>query len=98
MQITSVTPSLLSFAPARTTSSPVDTQGSDQLVSNISPDTFSSFVQEAKAQPEVRQDVVDSFKARIASGHYPPQDIIEGLTNLLGAGIHQLATQSASKN
>ena len=67
------------------------TPSSDAAEINFSADTFSSLVQEAGSQPEVRSEVVDSFKARIQSGHYPAQDVIAGLTKLLGGGIMQAA-------
>jgi hypothetical protein len=41
--------------------------------------------------PEVRGEVVDAFKARIQSGHYPSQDIVEGLLHLVGGAIAQQA-------
>ena len=77
MQITGPTSSPLSFVPAQSSSTTLEMHASDQVMMNLSPNTFSSFVKEASAQPEVRQDVVDSFKAKIASGHYPSQDIVE---------------------
>ena len=58
---------------------------------NFSPDSFSSLVSEAGQMPEVRNDVVDSFKSRIASGQYPTQATIAGLTNILGGSILQQA-------
>jgi len=60
---------------------------SDGAVLNFSADSFSSLVNEASSMPEVRSDVVDLFKARIASGHYPSQDIVAGLTHLMGGAI-----------
>jgi hypothetical protein len=65
-------------------------------VINFSPDTFSSLVQEANQMPEVRSEVVDSFKARIQSGEYPSQDVIEGLTDLIGGSIVQQAKSGSS--
>jgi len=93
MEISSVSSSQAFFAPARMASSAFETQSSDQAMMNIDPDTFSSFVKEAGAEPEVRQDVVDSFKAKIASGDYPPQETVDGLANSIGGGVYQLAAK-----
>jgi hypothetical protein len=61
----------------------------------MSADSFSNLVAEAKATPEVRSDVVDSFKAQIQSGHYPSQDVVAGLARAIGGVVGQaLATES----
>jgi Anti-sigma-28 factor, FlgM len=71
---------------------------SDGVALNFSADTFSSLVKEANAMPEVRSEVVDAYKARIHSGHYPSEDIVAGLTNLMGGAIaQQLKAQASSK-
>jgi len=41
--------------------------------------------------PEVRSEVVGAYKARIQAEQYPSQEIIAGLTRLIGGGILQLA-------
>ena len=96
MQINSVSPSQVIFAPAKTTSNVAENPAPDQAMLNISAETFSSLVQQASAEPEVRQDVVAHFKAQIAGGSYPPVDIVAGLTHLLGAGVYQMATSKSS--
>ncbi|HEX4140812.1 MAG TPA: hypothetical protein VHY09_10730 [Candidatus Methylacidiphilales bacterium] len=40
-------------------------------------------MQEAKSYPEVRSEVVAAYTAQVASGHYPPVDVISGLADLL---------------
>jgi hypothetical protein len=53
-------------------------------------------VNEARSYPEVRSQVVDSFKSRIQSGNYPSQDVISGLSRVLGGVVAQnSASQSA---
>jgi hypothetical protein len=77
---------------ARVTTSPSGGNASDNLDRaefNLSADSFSALVHKAGQMPEVRSELVDSFKARIQSGNYPSQDVIEGLTNLIGSGIMQ---------
>ncbi len=96
MQISSVTTTQLISPLAKTTNSPSSanvssSSSSDEAVINFSPDSFSSLVSEAGQMPEVRNDVVDSFKSRIASGQYPTQATIAGLTNILGGSILQQA-------
>jgi hypothetical protein len=51
---------------------------SDQAVLNTSADSFSSLVKAASQMPEVRVDLVATYKARVQAGHYPEQDIIAG--------------------
>jgi anti-sigma28 factor (negative regulator of flagellin synthesis) len=102
MQIGSITSST-SFSLERTTSSPVQNDSSDQVMINNSADSFSSLVKEAGQMPEVRSELVDAYKARVASGHYPSEDIVAGLLRLIGGGIAKAAqptssTQSAQKN
>lgn len=96
MQIISLT-SPQSFTPVVRTNntSSATAYGSDQIQTDISPDTFSGLVKQAGAEPEVRPDVVESFKARISSGSYPPADVVEGLTHLIGASVMQLASSQA---
>jgi anti-sigma28 factor (negative regulator of flagellin synthesis) len=88
MQISSVSTS--TFIPVQkstSNSSSVGRADSDQAVLNLSPDTFSSLVQEAGSTPEVRSDVVASFKARIQNGSYPSPDVVAGLANVIGGSI-----------
>jgi len=72
-------------------SSSVGKPAVDQAVINFSPSSFSNLVQEAGQFPDVRSELVESFKARIQSGAYPSQEDISGLTNILGGHILQLA-------
>jgi hypothetical protein len=50
----------------------------------MSPETFSSLVKQAAEMPEVRQNLVDAYKARIQSGQYPDPAVVEGLIRLMG--------------
>ena len=70
---------------------PGEPPASDQVMINFSPDSFSSLVKEAGQMPEVRSEVVGAYKARIQAEQYPSQEIIAGLTRLIGGGILQLA-------
>ena len=69
----------------------------DQAVINFSPGSFSNLVQEAGQFPEVRSELVDSFKSRIQSGAYPSQEDVAGLVNVIGSRVLQL-TQSDSSS
>ena len=88
MQITSAT--TIPFVPlptgmsAATTPSPASSTDSDQAVLNMSASTFSSLVQQAKSYPEVRSDVVQAYKAGIANGSYPSEEVVAGLIKLMG--------------
>jgi len=91
MQITSTTtipfvpvPMGTSATVTTTSSSSTSSPDSDQAVLNMSASTFSSLVQEAKAYPEVRSDVVQAYKAGIASGSYPSEEVVAGLIKLMG--------------
>ena len=68
----------------------------DQAVINFAPGSFSGFVQEASQFPEVRSELVDSFKSRIQSGSYPSQEDIAGLANVIGGHVLQLAQSGSS--
>ena len=95
MQITGVsTP--IPFSMEKTNSSPVGKPATDQAVINFSADSFSSLVQEAGQYPDVRSEVVDSFKARIQAGAYPTQSDIAGLTNVIGGSVMQMAKSGLS--
>ncbi|MEI9998743.1 MAG: flagellar biosynthesis anti-sigma factor FlgM [Verrucomicrobiota bacterium] len=99
MQISSATTPYLYSVPAETGSggsAPTPAEGSDRAELNISSDTFSSFVEQAKSYPEVRSDVVNSFKSQIQNGHYPPQDIVEGLLHLVGSTVLQNVIQGTT--
>lgn len=63
----------------------------DQAFISSSGDLFSSLVKQAGQMPEVRSDVVDSFKARIAAGQYPTQEHIDNLVDAIGGGVLKLA-------
>jgi anti-sigma28 factor (negative regulator of flagellin synthesis) len=85
--------------PAYRNNSPATQQpATDQAVLNHSADFFSSLVQEAGQMPEVRSEVVDAFKSRIQSGHYPPPEIIDGLTRLIGGNLAQSAASTPSSS
>ena len=95
MQISSVTTSL-SIPVVKSNTFPSDKPTSDQAVLNFSADTFTSLVKQASQMPDVRSEVVDAYKARVNAGHYPAQDVIAGLTRLIGGGIAQLAKEGTS--
>ncbi len=70
-----------------------DAAASDSAVLNIDPSQFTSLVDAAKSTPEVRSDLVDSFKARISSGEYPSAGVVSGLTDVLSGVLAQRASQ-----
>ena len=70
---------------------------SDRAELNLSANSFSSLVHDANQMPDVRSEVVDSFKSRIQAGHYPAQDVIAGLTRLIGGGIMQTIKEAQGK-
>jgi hypothetical protein len=94
MQISSFSASL-STLPSKTmsSSSPAPKPSSGQAETNFSTsaDSFSGLVQQAGQMPEVRGEVVDSFKARIQAGQYPTPDAIDNLTDVIGSSIVQMA-------
>ncbi len=63
----------------------------DQAVIGFSADSFSKLVKQASQMPEVRSEVVDAFKSRIQSGAYPPPEVIEGLTHVIGGPLARQA-------
>jgi hypothetical protein len=85
MQVNSSTSVPLTFVTTsdRATSVSASTQKSEQPVVQINSPTFSSLVEEAKSYPEVRNEVVAAYQSQIASGQYPPVDVISGLADLL---------------
>ena len=96
MQISGITTSTTIPVQRTATSSSEVNSASDQAVLNTSADSFSSLVKAASQMPEVRSDVVETYKSRIKAGHYPSEDIIAGLTRLIGGGIMQSAKKSSS--
>jgi len=95
MQISSI--SITTPLPVeKTRLSPSGKAATDQAVINFSPDTFSSLVNEAGQMPEVRSEVVDAYKARIQAGQYPSEDVVSGLTDLIGGSIVHLAASESS--
>ncbi len=95
MQISGISASP-SIPVEKTNSSQVSKPAVDQAVINFSADSFSSLVKEAGQMPEVRSEVVDAFKTRIQAGNYPSQDVIAGLTDLIGGGIVRQAKSVSS--
>jgi hypothetical protein len=91
--ITSTPPMSMDKSPSP---SPAAKADSDQAVLNFSADSFSSLVQEAAQAPEVRDEVVDAFKARIQSGEYPPAQTVAGLADAIGGAVVGLARSGAS--
>lgn len=89
MQINSAT--TVPLVPVNTvtnvTKSPTSVQEADEPVLQLSSPTFASLVQEAKSYPEVRSEVVAAYAAQVATGHYPPTDVMSGLADLLSGGI-----------
>ena len=96
MQISSISISQ-SIPMEKTKSSAAPKQSTDQAVMNRSADSFSSLVQQASQMPEVRSEVVDSFRARIQAGQYPTPETIDSLTDVLGPSIVKMADASAQE-
>jgi anti-sigma28 factor (negative regulator of flagellin synthesis) len=67
----------------------------DQAVIGFSGSSFSSLVSEANSQPDVRSEVVESYKSRIQSGAYPTQDTLSGLVDVIGGSIVKAAQAGA---
>ena len=91
MQISGISTSP-SIPLERTKSSHAAKPAQDQAVVNFSADSFSSLVKQAGQMPEVRNDVVNAFKARIQTGQYPSQDTLAGLVNVIGPAIVEQAS------
>lgn len=95
MQISNITTSTV-IPAVKATSSPqpapvaADTT-TDRAEFHLSASSFSSLVHQASQMPEVRSEVVDAFKTRIQAGHYPGEDIVAGLTKLMGGVVAQAA-------
>lgn len=98
MQINSINTSpTVPVTKATTPKAPNAVSGnSDHAEFNLSADSFSSLVKQAGQMPEVRTELVDSFKSRIQSGQYPSQDVVKGLSHVIGGGIAMLAAQPDS--
>jgi len=95
MQITGVsTPN--SIPMVKSNSTPVGKPATDAADIQFSADSFSSLVNEAKQIPDVRSELVDSFKARIQSGAYPSQEDLSNLTDVIGGHVLQLARSGLS--
>ncbi len=43
--------------------------------------------------PDVRSELVDSFKSRIQSGQYPSSETMDALTDVIGNGIVKMASE-----
>lgn len=56
----------------------------DQVSMSLSPETFSSLVSDASSMPEVRSELVDAYKSQVTAGHYPTQDTLDSLVDLMG--------------
>lgn len=55
----------------------------DRALLHVSAKSFTDLVKSASAYPDVRPDVVSSFKAQVASGNYPSEDTMSGLAGVL---------------
>jgi len=78
-----------SSAPAQsTTDTPV-------MSFSSSASSFTNLVKQASQMPEVRSDVVDSFKSRIQAGQYPDSETVDNLTDVIGSSIVKMANSSS---
>ena len=82
----------------KTKSSSAPKSSTDQAVMNTSADSFSGLVKQAGQFPEVRNDVVESFQARIQAGQYPTADTMDDLTDVLGPSIVKMADAGSDKS
>lgn len=97
MTITGTTSTVpLAYAQAGSRAQTPQQPSGDQVSMSISPETFSSLVSTASSMPEVRTELVDAYKAQVDKGHYPAQDVIEGLINLMGGTWSHAASKSSS--
>ncbi len=80
----------------KNTTSPTPKVATDQAVINFSPVSFSGLVREASQMPEVRSDLVESFRAKIQSGQYPTDETLSGLVDTIGASIVRQANSGSS--
>jgi len=90
-----ISPSIPMDRPTTPKSQPTS-DDQDQALISSSGGLFSSLVSDASSMPEVRGDLVASFKSRIASGQYPEPSVIAGLTDVLGSSILQAARSGLS--
>ncbi len=93
MQISSISISN-SLPLEKTKSSPAPKASTDTAVINFSASSFSGLVKQASQMPEVRSEVVDSFKSRIQSGQYPTEETMDHLVDTLGASIVKMVHAS----
>jgi anti-sigma28 factor (negative regulator of flagellin synthesis) len=97
MQISSFSMSpTLPPVKASASSSEAATTSTDSTETNFtnSADSFSGLVQQAGQMPDVRSELVDSFKSRIQAGEYPTPETIDNLTDAIGSSIVRMADAS----
>ena len=87
--------STTSLPAGKTKSSSAAKPPTDEAVMNNSADSFSGLVKQAGQFPEVRTDLVESFRARIQAGQYPSEDTMDNLTDVLGPSILKMANASS---
>ncbi len=58
---------------------------------------LANMIDQVKNTPDVRADLVDKFRQKIQLELYPPPDIINGLTELVGGKVDQLATAGGTQ-
>ena len=68
----------------------------DQVSMSLSAETFSGMIQQAAGTPDVRSELVEAYKARVHTDHYPAQDVIDGLINLMGGKWAAMAKSGLS--
>jgi hypothetical protein len=94
MQISSfpISPAIPPVKPSASapTTTPASPDSAETNFTN-SADSFSGLVQQAGQMPDVRGELVDSFKSRIQAGEYPTPETIDNLTDVIGGGIVQMA-------
>jgi hypothetical protein len=84
MQINGVSSSAVPAVFLKLAPSPQGTApAGDQVSMSTSAEAFSSLVSQVGQMPEVRGEIVDAYKARVAAGYPGPLDV-EGLANLMG--------------
>jgi hypothetical protein len=55
----------------------------DRALLHVSAESFAQLVKTAKSYPEVRSDLVSSYKSQVANGSYPSEDTVSGLAKRL---------------
>ncbi len=73
-----------------------NTEAVDTADLSNSASSFASYVNEASQMPEVRSEVVDSYRARVHAGQYPSAEVVAGLTRLIGGPIMQMVNSGKS--